>query len=182
MSSDDTQNHGVLLIADLLDVSYQNAQKVLIKYGSLTNFYNDKVSIFQKLAKHKLQSRQIINVSTATSYFQNYLFDKKHEICCAMFLDKDFKIIKFEKLFQGTINKVAIYIRPIIHKTLEYKAQAIILAHNHPSGDIQPSSADLKVTKDLKKALSFIDTTLLDHLVINDLTTFSILKNQILKA
>ena len=83
-----------------------------------------------------------------------------------IFMDAKNKIIKIEKLFSGTIATAAVYPREIVKRVLELKATAIILSHNHPSGDITPSSSDFAITARVQAALSSIDVALHDHLII----------------
>ena len=83
-----------------------------------------------------------------------------------IFMDAKNKIIKIEKLFSGTISTSAVYPREIVKKVLELKATAIIISHNHPSGDITPSSSDFMITAQIHAALASINVALHDHLII----------------
>jgi len=83
-----------------------------------------------------------------------------------IFLDAKNKIIKIENLFSGTISSAAVYPREIVKRVLELKATAIILSHNHPSGDITPSSNDFAITARIQAALTSIEVALHDHLII----------------
>ena len=83
-----------------------------------------------------------------------------------IFMDAKNKIIKIKKLFSGTISTSAVYPREIVKWVLELKATAIILSHNHPSGDTIPSSSDFMITVQIHAALKSIDVQLHDHLII----------------
>ncbi len=83
-----------------------------------------------------------------------------------IFMDAKNKILKIEKLFSGTIAAAAVYPREIVKRVIELKATAIILSHNHPSGDITPSSSDFAITTRIQAALTSIDVALHDHLII----------------
>jgi DNA repair protein RadC len=83
-------------------------------------------------------------------------------------MDAKNKILKIEKLFSGTIATAAVYPREIVKKVLELKATAIILSHNHPSGDITPSASDFVITARIQAALASIDVALHDHLIVGD--------------
>jgi DNA repair protein RadC len=85
-----------------------------------------------------------------------------------IFLDAKNKIIAIEKMFSGSISSSAVYPREIVKKVLEQKACAVILTHNHPSGDTAPSSADFAITTMVYIALSSIDVALHDHLIIGE--------------
>ncbi len=101
-------------------------------------------------------------------YLSSCLRDKPHEVFAALFLDNRHQLIKFEELFQGTIDGASVYPREVVKKALFYNAAAIIVAHNHPSGIAEPSQADEHITIRLKDALSLVDIRLLDHLIIGD--------------
>jgi DNA repair protein RadC len=85
-----------------------------------------------------------------------------------IFMDAKNKIIKIEKLFSGTIATSAVYPREIIKRVLALKATAIILSHNHPSGDVTPSSSDFGITARVQAALTSIDVSLHDHLIVGE--------------
>ena len=94
------------------------------------------------------------------------LQDEKHEVFAVMFLDNQFRVIRFEKVFTGTVDCAAVYPRVVVEKVLNCNATAVILAHNHPSGIAEPSNADVAITDRLKKALALIDVKVLDHYII----------------
>lgn len=108
-------------------------------------------------------------------YFKRKLRDKKNETFAALFLDSQHRILAYEELFSGTIDKTTIHTRPIIEKVFKLNAAAIIFAHNHPSGIALASKEDILVTELLNKALQLIDVRLLDHLVIGDNQVYSII-------
>ncbi|MET1256326.1 RadC family protein [Aliikangiella maris] len=99
-------------------------------------------------------------------YFQSRLMNQKNEVFAALFLDNQHQIIAYEELFYGTVNTTIVHPRVIIQRALAWNAAAIIVAHNHPSGHIQPSQADIDITQTLKSTLEIIDVRLLDHLII----------------
>ncbi len=101
-------------------------------------------------------------------YLKSRLRHKTHEVFAALFLDNRHQVIKFEELFQGTIDGASVYPREVVKKALQYNAAAMIVAHNHPSGIAEPSLADESITRRLKEALGLVDIRLLDHLVIGD--------------
>ncbi len=93
--------------------------------------------------------------------------DDIEQLYC-IFLNTKNQILKIEKLFQGSINCSMIHCRELIKKVLNYKAVSIILAHNHPSGDTEPSQEDKLVTEKIKAAMTAIDGNLLDHIVVGN--------------
>lgn len=84
-----------------------------------------------------------------------------------IFLDVKFRVIGEEVMQRGTINQVAIHPREVLKMAMEKKASALILVHNHPSGDVKPSRADVEITKQIKQALEAINILLLDHIIIS---------------
>lgn len=96
------------------------------------------------------------------------LRDHEQEVFACLFLNSKHKIIRFEKMFHGSINSANVYPREIVKRALQHNAAAIIVAHNHPSGDTEPSQADKQLTEQLDQTLTLVDIRLLDHFVIGD--------------
>ena len=71
-----------------------------------------------------------------------------------------------ETLFRGTLTQTSVYPREVVLRALHHKAGAVVLAHNHPSGTVQPSPADKSLTQILKAALGLVDIHLLDHVIV----------------
>jgi DNA repair protein RadC len=104
----------------------------------------------------------------AGRYFAQRLRGLPHEVFAAMFLDTRHRTIAFEELFRGTIDGAEVHPREIARRALAHNAAAVIVGHNHPSGNPEPSAADRAVTARLKQALALVDLRLLDHFVIGD--------------
>ena len=85
------------------------------------------------------------------------------------------QILKLEELFEGTLSTSAVYPREVVKRALDNNAAAIVLVHNHPSGNSTPSQEDLAITKKLKEATQSIDVSVHDHLIIagNDVYSFA---------
>jgi DNA repair protein RadC len=83
-----------------------------------------------------------------------------------MFLDNRHFLIAFEQMFRGTIDGTSVYPREVMKDALRHNAAAVILAHNHPSGDPNPSESDERITSRIKTALELVDIRLLDHIVV----------------
>ncbi len=95
----------------------------------------------------------------------------EHEVFMAIWLDSKHKIIHHEVMFRGTIDASAVYPREVVKAGLKHNAAAVIFAHNHPSGDTEPSNADIAITKRLKDALTLVDIRVLDHLIVGERVT-----------
>ena len=83
-----------------------------------------------------------------------------------LFLDHKNALIKHEPQQRGTINHTPVYTREVVKRALELSASALILVHNHPSGDPTPSKADIAVTRDIVNAAKPLGVTVHDHLII----------------
>jgi len=95
-----------------------------------------------------------------------------------MLLDQQNRLIEFVDLFVGTLNQASVHTREVIQTVLDYQAAAVVLAHNHPSGDATPSRADIDITQTIAEALDLIEVRCLDHIIIGDKGRWSSLKEQ----
>lgn len=107
-------------------------------------------------------------------YLLSQLRHYAHEVFACLFLDNRHRLIRFEKLFHGTIDQASVYPREIVRHSLKHNASALIFAHNHPSGDAEPSQADIALTQRLKGALALMEIRVLDHIIIGAGTTVSL--------
>jgi len=96
-----------------------------------------------------------------------------HEVFLCLHLDSSLHLIECQELFRGSIQQTAVYPREILKEALARNASAMIVAHNHPSGNPLPSSADQKLTKTLANALQLVDIELLDHCIVSSRGFFS---------
>jgi DNA repair protein RadC len=90
----------------------------------------------------------------------------EHEVFWVVFLDAQHRLIALKQMFRGTVTQTSVYPREVVKESLALNAAAVILAHNHPSGEAEPSRADEFLTQSLKSALSLVDVRVLDHLVV----------------
>ncbi|WP_295435892.1 DNA repair protein RadC [uncultured Thiodictyon sp.] len=96
------------------------------------------------------------------------LYGLPYEVFACLFLDNRHRVIRYEELFQGTIDGSSVHPREVVRRVIETNAAAVIFAHNHPSGVAEPSQADLRITQRLKDALALIEVRVLDHLIIGE--------------
>src|SRR5262245_90032 len=99
--------------------------------------------------------------------------DLQQEIFSVVFLDTKHRVIAVEDLFHGTINTASVFPREVVKRAINLGAAAIVAAHNHPSGNPEPSAEDRRVTEDLKKACQLMEINLLDHVVVGSNGHFS---------
>jgi DNA repair protein RadC len=109
--------------------------------------------------------------------FQPILSDLVHEEFWVLFLNRSNKVIGRMKLSQGGISGTVTDVRIVMKKAIEYLASGIIVCHNHPSGNLNPSESDTKITQKIKEAGSLMDIQLLDHLIISDKDYYSFADN-----
>ena len=108
------------------------------------------------------------------------LRDYQYEVFACLFLDNKHRVIAYEEMFRGTIDGASVYPREVVKRALELNAAAIILAHNHPSGECEPSMADRAITERIAAAVSLVDIRLLDHIVIGDSVCLSFAESGLL--
>lgn len=92
---------------------------------------------------------------------------KREEYLRIILLDDSKCVVFDEELVRGTVNEVVLYHREILKQVIEKRATGVIMIHNHPSGEVTPSDADLKTTKDLRIAIEVIGAELFDHLIVS---------------
>jgi DNA repair protein RadC len=132
------------------------------------SFWQDlKSGKFTSMIKESSKGNAVSNAKEGFNIMKPFYAsqDDVEKMYC-IFMDAKNKIIKIEKLFSGTISTSAVYPREIVKRVLELKATAIIISHNHPSTDITPSSSDFIITARIQAALTSIDVSLHDHLII----------------
>lgn len=127
------------------------------------------IDLALSLQYKNLNERKIMsNPTEVKRYFQLRLADYDREVFSVMFLSTKHQIIDCKDMFFGTIDSASVYIRDILLEVLKLNASAVIIAHNHPSGIIEPSRADIHLTKNIYTALGHISVNLLDHIVVGD--------------
>ena len=110
--------------------------------------------------------------ASAGRYFARRLRPRPHEVFAVLFLDNRHRALAFEEMFHGTIDGAEVHPREVVRQALRCNAAAAIVAHNHPSGTVEPSAADRAVTARLKQALALVEVRTLDHIIVaGDQTT-----------
>lgn len=103
------------------------------------------------------------------------LGSEPHEIFAVLFLDVAHRLIEYREMFRGTLTQTSVYPREVVKEALALNAAAVMFAHNHPSGLVEPSRADEYLTELLKTALATVEVKVLDHIVVagGDATSFA---------
>lgn len=99
-------------------------------------------------------------------YLQLQLADRPHEVFGVLFLTAQHQVIDFVEMFRGTLTQTSVYPREVVIEALRRNASAVILTHNHPSGNLNPSLADEVLTHTIKAALGVVDVDVLDHFIV----------------
>ncbi|HHJ09819.1 MAG TPA: JAB domain-containing protein [Bacteroidetes bacterium] len=120
-----------------------------------------------------LQKKQITSSRDVFDFFQPFLGDISHEEFWVLHLSRSNRIMAWKKISQGGIAGTVTDIRLILKDALENTATSIVICHNHPSGNLQPSHADTEITKKIKEAAGIMEIRLLDHVIIGNNKYFS---------
>jgi DNA repair protein RadC len=125
------------------------------------------LELARRALAERLRERAALDTPQAVKdYLQLHLASKKHECFAVLFLDNQHKLLALEELFRGTLAQTSVYPREVVLRALHHHAAAVVLAHNHPSGTVQPSRADEALTQALKAALALVDVRVLDHVIV----------------
>ena len=116
---------------------------------------------------------QITCTSELVNYCKTALGGLKDEQFRVIFLDAQNRIIDEETIQEGIVNQAVVYPRKVLENALKRKASAIILLHNHPSGHIRPSDADIRLTRTIQETARVLDILVHDHIIIGENRFFS---------
>jgi DNA repair protein RadC len=164
------------------------AQNVLDQVGGFTGLLNTEPTALQRikglgpakraelLAVMEMAKRALAQPLHASPVFDTprtlkdyvglHLGGRQQEVFAVLFLDAQHRLLKLEEMFHGTLAHTSVHPREIVRRALTLNANAVVVAHNHPSGVAEPSRADVYLTQSLKAALALVDMQLLDHLVV----------------
>jgi DNA repair protein RadC len=177
-------------------------REIMMHFGSLSGLFSAKLKDFaglngigpakyaqlqailelaRRLLAEDLQSGVTLSSSEkVTNYLQLYFGCQTHESFVVLFLDVRNKLIECNEMFRGTLSHTSVYPREIVKAALGNNAASVILAHNHPSGTVDPSNADKTLTRSLKQVLGLVDIRVLDHIIVAGGRTFSFAEHGIL--
>ena len=157
------------------DALYEANDRSLLKLtyfarqSSLPSFHRlvTGLALAQELLVEELASRSVFDSPRAvTDFLKLHFAGQPHESFAVMYLDAQNALIAFEELFRGTLTQTSVYPREVMRRCLQHEAAALIIAHNHPSGSVEPSRADELLTKTLGTALALMDVRVLDHIIV----------------
>ncbi len=132
------------------------------------------LELARRQALHAMCGGDVLSSPHQTRRFlHHHLGSRSREVFSCIFLDNQHRVLCCEDLFLGTLDGAAVYPREVAVRALQYGAAAVILAHNHPSGVAEPSSADRRITERLCQALALLDIRVLDHIIVGRGREFS---------
>ena len=120
------------------------------------------------LAEHLRQASVLKSPIEVRNYLKAMLRHEPHEVFACLFLDSRHRVLAFEILFRGSIDTTSVHPRQVVKRALAHNAAALILCHNHPSGNAEPSPADRALTKRLQETMELVDVRVLDHFIVGD--------------
>jgi DNA repair protein RadC len=125
------------------------------------------LELARRAMAQQLKEREVFGSPGAVKhYLQLHLAARAHEVFAVLFLDAQNRLLAMEELFRGTLTQTSVYPREVVLRALKHGSAAVVLAHNHPSGTVQPSRADEALTQTLKAALALVDVRVLDHVIV----------------
>ncbi len=116
---------------------------------------------------------QITCTSELLNYCKTYMGGLKDERFCVIYLDAQNRMTDIETIQEGIVNQAVVYPRKVLENALKKKASAVILVHNHPSGHVKPSDADIRLTKTIQETAKILDIIVHDHIIIGENRFFS---------
>jgi len=151
----------------------QASPEELRKIKGITPYSIFVIKFVQELARSFLKEQIFDGPAYKSSkdvseYLSLSMRDLKEEVFKVMFLNAQNQLVQEENLFQGTLTASVVYPRKIIEMAVKYNAAALIFAHNHPSGNPEPSDSDRRITRDLVFAANVMQIRVLDHIIVGN--------------
>jgi DNA repair protein RadC len=132
------------------------------------------------LAQQMTQQPIFDTPQTLFDFVRLQIGSKPYESFLVIFIDATQKLIAFEELFRGTLSMTSVYPREVAIRALHHHAAGVVLAHNHPSGEVKPSQQDMMLTSRLKAALGLLDIVVMDHVIVSQERCFSMMAEGVL--
>lgn len=165
---------------DIINMSIEDWMKI----KGIKEAKASKLIAFLEFSKRIFQyNKQIISLKKSEQVYEYVKYDligKFHEELIVLYVNVKCNLLKKKIVTSGKVNVLYVDVKDIINDSIKTKASGVFLIHNHPSGDTTPSNSDIELTNNLKKALSFFEVQLLDHLIIGHNSFFSFSCNNLL--
>ena len=132
----------------------------------------------ERYLQARLEKHNVLDSSNSVKNFLRLkLGEEQRELFAVIFLDVRNRLQSFDVLFHGTTSQAEVHPKEIARQALAYNSTSVILAHNHPSGSTDPSSADMVITRRLSEALKLLDIKVLDHVIVSANGSYSFAEN-----
>ena len=127
----------------------------------------------KKVCAGKLTASSFESSQAIADHFRPLLKSKRQEIVAAVFLNGQNQCLGEKDITEGTPTQATVYVRRVLEEALRLSAAAMVLVHNHPSGNPEPSAGDDETTRDLLKACKLVGLVLLDHVIVGETEHYS---------
>jgi len=127
----------------------------------------------KRVCSRKLNAVSLESSKAVADHFRPRFTGKRQEIVAAVFLNGQNQRLGEKEITEGTPTQATVYVRRVVEEALRLSAAAVILVHNHPSGNPKPSTGDDETTRDLQKACRLVQMVLLDHVIIGESEHYS---------
>lgn len=129
----------------------------------------------QAIERKMQRGTSFTSPAAVKEYLRAKLAGFEYEVFAVLFMDTQHRLIEYTEMFRGTIDGASVYPRELVKEALRLNAAAVIVSHNHPSGNSEPSGADRALTQRLKEALGLVDVRMLDHVIVagTEITSFA---------
>jgi DNA repair protein RadC len=143
---------------------------VLNYKGSIDEFYSSQEFKAMHEILRRREVKDIIKIKASGDAYNilKHLENNNHEQFWVIYLKRNNQVIKDEFISKGDVSGTVVNLKAILKSAINLNASGLVLAHNHPSGEMRPSSADIEMTKKIKEAARLMDINLLDHVIIGD--------------
>lgn len=115
-------------------------------------------------------------------YCRLQLGSEKEEVFAVLYMDSNLRMLSFDKLFRGSIAESSVPPRAIARRLFELNASKMILVHNHPSGIVKPSDADIDITKNLSDLFAQLDCKVVDHIIVSEVDALSMAEKGLMRC
>ncbi len=127
------------------------------------------VELSRRALAQQMSDKPILDTPGAMlDFVRLHIGNKPYESFMVLFIDSAQRLLATEELFRGTLTSASVYPREVALRALHHHAAGVILAHNHPSGHVQPSHSDMALTSKMKAALSLLDIHVMDHVIVSN--------------
>lgn len=167
----------------VLDAKREDLEKVDGIGPKASNFLVSMKHFFYAYNKGKIPTMQKIDtIEKSVAFFNTFMAGKKNEEFYMVCLDNDCRIKHYQLVNSGSVNKTDVSIRKILEICFRTNSVNVMVCHNHPEGNSEPSFSDNKLTKALMIALAFNNITLVDHIIVSNVDYFSYCRSEFWEA